>query len=111
MEDEKLIDLRQLVTFARMPDDRDETVQAVYHQSYALVTWLCRFRTSGMRDYLSMMRLETHGESTPQRHLQVFKNAFGDLTRLERRIGLEAAVLRLTARVYQSRSRLGAGVV
>ena len=37
-----------------------------------------------MRDYLAIMRLEPHGESTPQRHLQVFKKAFGDLTRLER---------------------------
>ena len=46
---DQLIELRQLVTYARMPDDSDETVQALYHQSYALVTWMSRFRRDELR--------------------------------------------------------------
>ena len=44
LEDGKLIALRDLVTYSHMPDNQDDTIAAVYHQSYALVTWLSRQR-------------------------------------------------------------------
>lgn len=84
LQDNELFDLAPFVSMVEIPSGDEDVVRRVYHQSYALVTWLCRFRAEGMRNYLNMMRLEHHGESTSQRHLQIFTNAFGDLTRLER---------------------------
>ncbi len=84
LKNNELLSLAQLVSMVKLASGDEDVVRRVYHQSYSLVTWLCRFRAEGMRDYLTMMRLEPHGESTPQRHLQIFKKAFGDLTRLER---------------------------
>ena len=84
VEDEQLIDLRQLVTYARMPDDRDETVQAVYHQSYALVTWMTRFRTDELHSYLRSMLKEPPGRPTPERQLEIFEQAFGDVDQVQR---------------------------
>ena len=82
---DQLIELRKLVTYARMPDNSDETVQALYHQSYALVTWMSRFRRDELRTYLQSMLAEVPGRPTPQRQLELFEQAFGDVDRLERR--------------------------
>ncbi|MCH8822977.1 MAG: DUF1570 domain-containing protein [Planctomycetes bacterium] len=84
VEDQQLIDLRKLVTFARMPDDRDETVQAVYHQSYALVTWMTRYRTDELHNYLQSMLDEPAGRPTPERQLEIFEQAFGDVDQVQR---------------------------
>lgn len=84
LEADQLIELRKLVTYARMPDDSDETVQAVYHQSYALVTWMSRFRRDELRAYLQLMLAEVPGRPTPQRQLELFEQAFGDVDQLER---------------------------
>ncbi len=84
VEDGQLIDLRELVTFARMPDDRDETVQAVYHQSYAIVTWMSRFRTDELHNYLQSMLDEPPGRPTAQRQLELFEQAFGNVDQVQR---------------------------
>ncbi|MCH7572545.1 MAG: DUF1570 domain-containing protein [Planctomycetes bacterium] len=84
LQNHELFNLTQLVSMVEITSGDEDVVRRVYHQSYALVTWLCRFRAEGMREYLNLMRLEHHGESTPERHIQIFTNAFGDLTRLER---------------------------
>lgn len=84
IQNQELISLSILAGTVDISDEDDDVVRRVYHQSYALVTWLCRFRKDGLRKYLRLMRAEHPGESTPQRHLQIFKNAFGDVTRLER---------------------------
>ena len=85
LRDDQLIELRQLVTYARMPDDSDETVQAVYHESYALVMWMSRFRRAELQAYLQSMLAEPPGRPTPQRQLELFEEAFGDVDRLQRR--------------------------
>ena len=85
LEADQLIELRKLVTYARMPDNSDETVQALYHQSYALVTWMSRFRRDELRAYLESMLAEVPGRPTPQRQLELFEQAFGDVDQLERR--------------------------
>ncbi len=84
LQDDQLIELRQLVTYARMPDDRDETVQAVYHESYALVMWMSRFRRAELQAYLQAMLAEPPGRPTPQRQLELFEEAFGDVDQLQR---------------------------
>ena len=84
LEADLLIKLRKLVTYARMPDNSDETVQALYHQSYALVTWMSRFRRDELHTYLQAMLAEVPGRPTPQRQLELFEQAFGDVDQLER---------------------------
>ena len=84
LRSDKLIELRQLVTYTRMPDDRDETVQAVYHESYALVTWMSRFRRAELQAYLQAMLAEPPGRPTSQRQLELFEEAFGDVDQLQR---------------------------
>ncbi len=84
LAEDKLIPLRELVTWTQMPDHEDDTITAVYHQSYALVTWMSRFRSDELRDYLVAMSNEQGGRPTPQRHLRIFEEAFGNVDRLER---------------------------
>ncbi len=84
LHDDKLIPLRKLVTYAQMPDNDDDTIAAVYHESYALVTWAARYRRTDLRKFMEALRSESPGRPTPQRHLQLFEAAFGDVDRLER---------------------------
>jgi len=84
-DDASLIGLGELVRYTEMPDDHDETITAVYHQSYALVSWLCRFRKIQMRDFLGALKRERPGRPTGQRHLELFEAAFGDVHSLERK--------------------------
>lgn len=83
MEQGKLIPLRALVTYSNMPDNEDDTIAAVYHQSYALVTWMSRFRRAELRNFINALRTERPGRPTPKRHLQIFEQAFGDVDELE----------------------------
>jgi hypothetical protein len=78
-----LIPLKDLVTWARMPDSDDKTIAAVYHESYALVSWLSRHRRGHLRVFMESLRAEPSGRPTPQRHLQLFEKAFGDVNKLE----------------------------
>ncbi len=84
LEQGKLIPLRDLVTYTRMPDNNDDTIAAVYHESYALITWMNRFRREELRHLMDALRIEPPGRPTPQRQLQIFEQAFGDVDRLER---------------------------
>ncbi len=84
LQDDKLIPLRELVTYAQMPDNEDDTIAAVYHQSYALMSWLARYRRTELRTFMESLRNEPPGRPTPQRHLQLFEAAFGDVDRLEK---------------------------
>ncbi len=78
-----LVNLRPLVTWTRIPANDDETVRAVYHQSYALVTWMSRFRKNQLRRYLELMAAEPAGRPNAANHLVVFERAFGDVDRLQ----------------------------
>ena len=84
LADGKLIALRDMVTYAKMPADDDDTIAAIYHQSYALVTWMARFRRNELRTFMEAVRTEPPGRPTPQRHLEIFEETFGDVNRLER---------------------------
>ncbi len=66
-----------------MPDNRNETITAVYHESYALVHWLSRFRRKELRNYLVALKGETPGRPTKARHLELFEKHFGDVDLLE----------------------------
>ena len=85
LESEVLISLRELVSYSEMPDDRDQTITAVYHQSYALVGWLSRFRRAELRDFLNALLKEPPGRPTAVRQVQIFEEHFGDIELLESR--------------------------
>lgn len=61
----------------------DDAVRLLYHQSYALVTWLARYRRTELRRYLDAMLLEPPGRPTRERHLAIFTECFGDPVKLE----------------------------
>lgn len=70
-------------TSSRAEASGDELVQILYHQSYALVTWLAKHRRTELVRYLELMRQEPHGRPARHRHLAIFTEAFGDPARLE----------------------------
>ncbi len=78
-----LMPLPELLQYTEMPDDRDETIAAVYHQSYALVTWLSRHRRQDLRRYLEKLRAEPAGRPSGRRHLEIFEQVFGDAVEVE----------------------------
>ena len=79
-----LLPLRRLVTIADMHSHDDAVVDALYNQSYALVTWMFRFRRRELQAYLTTMRDQGSGQPSPSKQLQLFQQAFGDIDRLER---------------------------
>lgn len=81
--DDGLIDLRDLVTWTRIATNEEQTVHAVYQQSYALVTWLNRCRAGQLSRYLQLMLVEPPGSIEPDRYRRLFEEAFGDIDRLQ----------------------------
>ena len=79
-----LLPLRDLVMMAQIPGNNPRTTRAVYHESYALVVWLCREHISQVRAYLQAMLNEPAGRLPARRHLELFEQAFGDVPTLER---------------------------
>lgn len=79
-----LIHLRDLVTLTTLSGKDASATRAVYHQSYALVTWLCRQHRDALRSYLQSMRMEPAGRLPASRHLELFEQAFGDIRDVER---------------------------
>lgn len=79
-----LLHLRSLVQLDHMPDNRRQTVFAVYNQSYALFSWLTQHRGDQLRLYFKLMREQTPGRLSAARHLELFTKSFGDIERLEK---------------------------
>ncbi|MCI0364225.1 MAG: DUF1570 domain-containing protein [Phycisphaerales bacterium] len=84
LRQDDLMPLRKLVSIAQLRDEDAQDIKKVYHQSYALVTWLSRHRAADLRAYLDLMRTEPPGKLTPSRHLAIFEQAFGPADALER---------------------------
>jgi hypothetical protein len=84
LDQDHLIPVSELVTLTQIPNDRPRMLRAVYHQSYALVTWLVRERPADLRDYLAAMLREPAGKLSAARHAELFEHAFGGATGLER---------------------------
>lgn len=84
MDRGELMRLRELVTLAPAQHDDQVRVRTIYHQSYALVTWMCRHRMTDMREYLAAMLKESPGRLASARHLELFEQAFGDVQSVER---------------------------
>lgn len=83
LADGKLIPLRDLVTYSSMPNDEDETITAVYHESYALITWMSRYRRTELRSFMKALCSERPGRPTAKRHLEIFEKAFGNVDAVE----------------------------
>jgi hypothetical protein len=83
LREDLLLPLNALVQLANVPDQSDQTITTIYHQSYALMGWLCRFRAEQLGRYVALMRGQPAGRPTPARHLELFEQAFGDVESLE----------------------------
>lgn len=84
LDSDQLLPLRELVQIDSVADDASDRAAVVYAQSYALVKWLCRFKSDGVRKYLAALRSEPSGTPTAARHLEMFEASFGDCAALER---------------------------
>jgi len=84
LKDDRLLSLEALIQMTSLPMRGDDTADIVYHQSYALVSWLARFRKAELAEYLLLMRERKQGRPSAKEHLQIFECAFGDVARVER---------------------------
>jgi hypothetical protein len=77
-----LLPLRDIVAWDDVPGHDPEAIDALYHQSYALTTWLFRARRPELRAFLLDVREDpprTDGERRA-----AFERAFGPVDRVER---------------------------
>ena len=79
----EFIDLAELVTWAGIPGQDDALVHVAYHECYALVTWMSRFRKRELRAFLELMLAEPIARPTPAAYRRHFEEAFGDVEALE----------------------------
>lgn len=84
LSEDAVIPLRELIAMTSLAGATDATVTAVYHQGYALVSWMSRFRRGPLQNYLNSMLLEPAGNVASERHVELFRAAFGDIAQLER---------------------------
>ncbi|MCP3905618.1 MAG: DUF1570 domain-containing protein [Planctomycetes bacterium] len=85
LRSDRLLDLRELIGWDEVPEDDDDHVHRVYHQSYALVCWMSRFKRKELRRYLELLLAEPPETVSPGRHVELFEEAFGSVEALERR--------------------------
>lgn len=79
----RVIDVEMLAVLTSAGSD-DETVHAVYHSGYALVTWMSRFRRDELRTYLDLLAAEPSGSVGVDRALDLFEEAFGNAKHVQR---------------------------
>ena len=80
-----LLPLRELMTLDHQGlRGRPGKVNVLYHQSYALVTWICRERKLQLAEYLRRLNGLPPGRPSAETHLKVVEAAFGDIDRLEK---------------------------
>ncbi len=83
LDHDELIPLRDMITITPVSRTDDRTIRAVYHQSYALVRWMCQERKAELRTYLTLMCDEPAGRLSAARHRELFASAFGNIETLE----------------------------
>jgi len=77
--------LRELITITDLKALHDDDALVLYHQSYALVHWMCRYRQTELVAYLNAMLNEPSGDIDASRHTEIFESAFGPIDAVERR--------------------------
>jgi hypothetical protein len=85
LRDDRLLDLRELVGWDAIPADGDDLVHRAYHQSYALVRWMSRFKRRELRTYLELLLAEPPHTVSATRHVELFEEAFGRIEDVERK--------------------------
>lgn len=99
LADGQMVSLSELVKIAQLPANDPALMRAVYHQGYALVSWMCNERPTQLGDYLRSMLSEPPGRPTGARHLELFERAFGSVDAVETQwLEHERAALSLASR-------------
>ncbi|MGI9012922.1 MAG: DUF1570 domain-containing protein, partial [Phycisphaerales bacterium] len=78
------IPVRSLVSLNMLSSDEEQVGQAVYHQSYALLMWMMRFRPEDLAAYLALMQQQQPGWINGDTQCALFEQAFGPIEDLER---------------------------
>jgi len=84
LDADRLLYLRDLIGWDSIPVG-DDHVHRVYHQSYALVRWMSRFKRPELRRYLELLLAEPPQTVSAKRHVALFEAAFGDVENIERK--------------------------
>lgn len=91
LHDGRLIPLKQFVIQTDVPHGSNAMAEVMYHQSYAFMTWMARFRAEELRTYLILMAAAPSDPAGPpsgslshHQHLALFKQCFGDPGKVER---------------------------
>lgn len=83
--DGALLPLRELLVIDdASTQSHAHQLDVIYHQSYALTMWMCRFRRNELIEYLHLMRTHEPGTLDRDQHLALFEQAFGNIAQLER---------------------------
>jgi len=93
--DERLIDLKTVITLPAGLEGADRLGDPIYAQSYALFSHLARTSPGAMRDYLAELRNMPSGYFNKELQQAVFEKHFGRLSAVERTLvrGRGAAAL------------------
>lgn len=83
MDDGALLDTRELVTWLEVPVGRDGDIDVLYHQSYALTTWLFHRHRPQLRNFLAALRSRDGIDARSA--LDLFEASFGPVETVERR--------------------------
>jgi len=75
-----LLSLAQLITLTSVPENDQQQADIMYHQSYALFTWLYRFRREALGQYMLALN-ETNAAHS---NADLFAKHFGDPAEVER---------------------------
>lgn len=75
-----------LVTLTDVPGDDQALAEAMYAQSYALFSYLYRYKREELAAYARAIAAEPSGRIPPARLLELFEAHFGATTALERRL-------------------------
>lgn len=82
----RLVPLQNLIRVGEVPQWDGETADAMYSQGYALFTYLYRRDPKAMGRYIQALSDEPAGRISADRQVQLFTDAFGDISVIERRL-------------------------
>ncbi len=86
VEHKRVIPLELLVTLTDVPADDRVMAEAMYAESYALFSYLYRFRREELAAYVRAVEAEPRGRARPERLLELFESHFGSPGALQRRL-------------------------
>lgn len=86
VEQGRVVPMDLLVTLTDVPGEDQRLAEAMYAQSYALFSYLYRYKREALAAYVRAVGAEPSGRVPPTRLLELFEAHFGSAGALERRL-------------------------